>query len=119
MLKQSYFPPFFVSAPELLLSQPGTGAGWLQTRVYRDAISSREKEKAVLPNPTSSTSPGPSLVHPCPSSPSPYPLLSFISSFIMFKLARGRPVAAALRAATVSSYNCRALGPCPFTVDIY
>lgn len=36
----------------------------------------------------------------------------------MFKLARGRPVAAALKAATVRFLKCRAIGPCPVTVDM-
>lgn len=35
----------------------------------------------------------------------------------MFKLARGRPIAAAFRAATVSSSRCRTLGPYPIFVD--
>lgn len=71
------------------------------------------KRESCSPEPDINLS-GPSLVHPCPSSPSSYPLLSFITSFIMFKLARGRPVAAALRAATVRSYTCRAIGPRPY-----
>lgn len=44
-------------------------------------------------------------------------LLFYTPQSIMFKLARGRPIAAAFRAATVSSSRCRTLGPYPGCVD--
>lgn len=79
------------------------------TRFYRDAMPSREKE-SCSPGPTNlqfslKGSRSSTLLRILYSSPHLSSLLSSLPPFLftMFKLARGRPIAAALRAATVRS----------------
>lgn len=98
----------FASEPEPALSQPGDGR-WLAVLLpRRNAI----PRKLFSRTPSS---PGLSPVHLRPTF-SHCPIF-FSPLFIMFKLARGRPIAAAFRAATVRYSRCRAIHG-PITVDI-
>lgn len=108
----------FASAPENDAESARDGR-WLATTPGSTAPQCHpEKKKAVLPNPTINLPRAFSPVHTRPFLSSSFPLLSSLSCIIMFKLARSRPIAAAFRAATVRSSRCRAIGPCPVTVDI-
>lgn len=110
----------FASDPEPALSQPGDGR-WLAVLLPRRNAIPRKRESCSPETADHHLLQG-SLLFIC-ALPSPPIVLfsslhSYLPSFIMFKLARGRPIAAAFRAATVRYSRCRVIGPCPVTVDI-